>query len=98
MKFVSLAITEEDSNLCLPVANSKGHGVFDEHQSCNRVCADVVVTVDHVVDGDRHTDGAGECQQAHGDDESEPMDLVGCTNTPEHQGGGDDDDAQNEGP
>jgi len=64
------------------IAHCEGHGVAHKHDGRDRIATDIVVAVDHVIDGDGDAEGDAEGYEAEGDDEAKPVDVCEYMSVP----------------
>ncbi len=70
---------------CSPVAHRETHGVSDQNDRDHAITTDVLVGIDAVAHGQLATDGDGGGEHAHGEDETEPMDMVSRSGAPDQE-------------
>lgn len=83
----------------LPVTNRKAHRVAYNNDRDDGVSPEVLVRVDAVRDGQLAAHGDARGEHIHGENESEPVDMVRRADAPEDQAAGHDqqrDDVQPE--
>lgn len=68
-----------------PVSDGKTHRVANEDDSHHGLAAQFSVRIDTVTDGKLDSDGVGETDDAHGENQAEPLHVVRGSDAPEDQ-------------